>query len=101
MFPCLKAGASQATGADCPAVALEGAVVATVAYPLFIRISKPSGQVAALELTTDMAADSGLSLTAHLDVPLASGYVSTCDCSQECDDRQRMGPPYRDGRSHL
>jgi GWxTD domain-containing protein len=56
----------------------DGAVVATVAYPLFVRISKPSGRVVdALELTADMAArdpsDSGLNLTAHLDVPLAPG----------------------------
>ena len=54
----------------------DGQVTASVAYPLFIRVSKPSGWVVA-ELTTEIAvpdrSDSGPTLTAHLDVPLAPG----------------------------
>src|SRR5436190_1242066 len=51
---------------------------ASVAYPLFIRFSKPSGWVVhTSELTADGpvhdGSDSGLSLTTHLDVPLAPG----------------------------
>ena len=51
---------------------------ASIAYPLFIRVSKPSGWVVhTSELTADApvhdGSDSGLSLTAHLDVPLAPG----------------------------
>jgi len=51
---------------------------ASVAYPLFIRFSKPSGWVVhTSELTADGpvhdGSDSRLSLTAHLDVPLAPG----------------------------
>ena len=50
----------------------------SVAYPLFLRVSKPSGWVVhTSELTADAPGhnglDSGLSLTAHLDVPLAPG----------------------------
>lgn len=49
-----------------------------VEYPLFIRVSKPSGWVVSTsELVADVAAhdksDSKLSLTAHLDVPVAPG----------------------------
>jgi GWxTD domain-containing protein len=62
----------------CEACTHEGPVAPPVAYPLFVRISKPSGWVAdTLELTADMAAhdcsDSGLTLAAHLDVPLTPG----------------------------
>jgi GWxTD domain-containing protein len=51
---------------------------ASVAYPLFIRVSKPSGRVVhTSELTVDApvhdGSDSRLSLTAHLDVPLPPG----------------------------
>lgn len=50
----------------------------TVEYPLFVRVSKPSGWVVATsELTADVAmhdkSDSRLTLTAHLDVPVAPG----------------------------
>jgi len=49
-----------------------------VDYPLFVRVSKPSGWVVATsELVADVAsqdeADSKLILTAHFDVPLAPG----------------------------
>ena len=62
----------------CEACTHDGQVVPSLAYPLFIRISKPSGWVVhTSELTADMAVhdglDSGLTLTAHLDVPIASG----------------------------
>jgi GWxTD domain-containing protein len=47
-------------------------------YPLFVRVSKPSGWVVATsELVADVAmhdkSDSKLTLTAHLDVPVAPG----------------------------
>jgi GWxTD domain-containing protein len=62
----------------CEACTHEGQVVPSVAYPLFIRISKPSGWVVhTSELTADMAVHdrsySGLTPTAHLDVPLTPG----------------------------
>jgi GWxTD domain-containing protein len=49
-----------------------------VEYPLFVRVSKPSGWVVATsELVADVAmhdkSDSKLTLTAHLDVPVAPG----------------------------
>jgi GWxTD domain-containing protein len=51
-------------------------VVPSVAYPVFIRVSKPSGWVVYTSQLTANAAehgrsDSGLTLAAHLDVPLA------------------------------
>jgi hypothetical protein len=47
-------------------------------YPLFVRVSKPSGWVVATsELVADVAmhdkSDSKFTLTAHLDVPVAPG----------------------------
>ena len=49
-----------------------------VEYPVFVRISKPSGWVASTsELVADVAmqdnSDSKLTLTAHLDIPIAPG----------------------------
>jgi GWxTD domain-containing protein len=62
----------------CEACTHKGQVAPAAAYPLFVRVSKPSGWVVdTLELVADMAVDdrssSGLTLTAHLDVPLAPG----------------------------
>jgi GWxTD domain-containing protein len=62
----------------CETCAHDGQIDASLAYPLFIRVSKPSGWVVdTLELTADIAlrarSDSGLTLNAHLDVPLAPG----------------------------
>ena len=62
----------------CETCAHDGQVVASLAYPLFIRVSKPSGWVVdTSELTADIAlrasSDSRLTLDAHLDVPLAPG----------------------------
>lgn len=62
----------------CEACTHEGQAVPSVAYPLFIRISKPSGWVVdTSELTADMAMHdasySGLILAGHLDVPLTPG----------------------------
>jgi GWxTD domain-containing protein len=62
----------------CGACARKDQVTPTTSYPLFVRISKPSGWVVdTLELTADMAVDdrsnTGLTLTAHLDVPLTPG----------------------------
>jgi GWxTD domain-containing protein len=66
------------TQIPCEACTLEGQVVPSVAYQLFIRISKPSDLVVeSSELTADMAVHdrsySGLTVTAHLDVPLTPG----------------------------
>lgn len=60
----------------CEARTLDGQTA--VEYPLFVRVSKPSGWVVATsELTADVAmhdkSDSKLTLTAHLDVPVAPG----------------------------
>jgi len=62
----------------CEACTHDGHVVASVAYPVFIRVSKPSGWVVhTAELTANTAvhsrSDSGLTLTVHFDVPLAPG----------------------------
>jgi GWxTD domain-containing protein len=62
----------------CEAYTRDGKVVSSIAYPLFIRISEPSGWVVdTSELTADVSVhdrlDSGLNLTAHLDVPLTPG----------------------------
>lgn len=62
----------------CETCAHDGQVVASLAHPLFIRVSKPSGWVVdTSELTADTArrasSDSRLTLDAHLDVPLAPG----------------------------
>lgn len=62
----------------CEACTHDGQVVPSRAYPLFIRVSKRSGWVVhTSELTSDIAANdrshSGLTLTAHFDVPLAPG----------------------------
>jgi hypothetical protein len=62
----------------CEACTHEGQVVPSVAYPLFIRISKPSGWVVETsELTADMAVQdrsySELTLAGHLDIPLTPG----------------------------
>jgi GWxTD domain-containing protein len=62
----------------CEACNRDGRVVPSVAYPLFIRVSKPSGWVVdTSELSADMAthsrSDSAYTLNAHLDVPLAPG----------------------------
>lgn len=62
----------------CEACTHDGQVVPSAVYPLFIRISKPSGWVVdTSELTADVAvhdrSDSGLIVTAHLDVPLSPG----------------------------
>jgi len=62
----------------CEACTHDGHVVASVAYPVFIRVSKPSGWVVhTAELTANTAghsrSDSGLILTVHFDVPLAPG----------------------------
>jgi hypothetical protein len=62
----------------CQACTHEGPAASPLAYPLFVRISKPSGRVAdTLELTADTAAhdrsDAGLTVSAHLDVPLTPG----------------------------
>jgi GWxTD domain-containing protein len=62
----------------CEACTHDSRVVPSVAYPVFIRVSKPSGWVVyTSELTANAAehgrSDSGLTLTAHFDVPLAPG----------------------------
>jgi hypothetical protein len=62
----------------CETCSHDGQVVASLAYPVFIRVSKPSGWVVdTSELTADIAlrasSDSKLTLDAHLDVPLAPG----------------------------
>jgi len=62
----------------CEACTHDGQVVPSLAYPLFIRVSKPSGWVVdTSELTADMAthdtSNSAHILSAHLDVPLAPG----------------------------
>jgi GWxTD domain-containing protein len=62
----------------CEACTHEGQVVPAVAYPVFIRISKPSGWVVdTSELTAGMAVHdrsySGLTLIGHVDVPLTPG----------------------------
>ena len=62
----------------CEACTRDGRVVPSVAYPLFIRVSKPSGWVIhTSEMTADTAlddnSDSGPTLTAHFDVPLSPG----------------------------
>jgi GWxTD domain-containing protein len=60
----------------CAACIRDGQVVPSI-YPLFIRVSKPGWVVHDSELTTEIAvpdrSDSLLTLTAHLDVPLAPG----------------------------
>ena len=63
---------------SCETCAHEGQIAPSHAYPLFIRVSKPSGWVVhTSELTADIAvrdkSDSSLFLNAHLDVPLAPG----------------------------
>ena len=66
-------------GVQIPCEACISAGHAGVGYPLFVRISKPSGWVVATsELVADVAAshdksDSKLILTAHLDVPVSPG----------------------------
>jgi len=62
----------------CEACADDGQVVPSVAYPLLIRISKPSGWV--VDTSEPSAAiagyersGSGITLSAHADVPLAPG----------------------------
>jgi GWxTD domain-containing protein len=62
----------------CDTCAHDGQIDESLAYPLFIRVSKPSGWVVGTsELTADIAlrasTDSRLTLGAHLDVPLAPG----------------------------
>jgi len=62
----------------CKACTHDSQVVPLVGYPLFTRVSKPSGWVVhTSELTADIAvhdrSDSGVTLVAHLDVPLAPG----------------------------
>lgn len=62
----------------CKACPSDDKVVPSVAYPLFICISKPSGRVVDIsELTADVGmhvrSNSGVNLTAHLDVPLTPG----------------------------
>jgi GWxTD domain-containing protein len=62
----------------CEACAHVGQIAPSVAYPLFIRVNKPSGWVIATsELIADIAMqdrpDSRLSLDAHLDIPLEPG----------------------------
>jgi hypothetical protein len=62
----------------CETCAHDGQIVPSLAYPLFIRVSKSSGRVVdTSELTADIAvhnrSDSRLTVDAHLDVPLAPG----------------------------
>jgi GWxTD domain-containing protein len=62
----------------CEACTSDGQVVPPVEYHLFIRASKPSGWIVhTSELTVNTAvhhrSDSGLTLTAHFDGPLAPG----------------------------
>lgn len=62
----------------CEACTHDGKVVPSLAYPLFIRVSKPSGWVVdTSELTADMAthdmSNSAHTLSAYLDVPLGPG----------------------------
>ena len=62
----------------CETCAHDGQIVPSRAYPLFIRVSKPSGWVVdTSELTADIAvrdkSDSRFILNAHLDIPLAPG----------------------------
>jgi hypothetical protein len=62
----------------CESCTHEGRVVPSAAYPLFIRISKPSGRVVDTpEIAADIAVHdrlySGLVLAGHLEVPLTPG----------------------------
>jgi len=62
----------------CEACTRDGQVVPSVRYPLFVRVSKPSGWVVhTSEMNADTAAGDNsharLTLTAHFDVPLPPG----------------------------
>lgn len=62
----------------CEACTRDGQVVSSVVYPLFVRVSKPSGWVVhTSEMNADTAvgdnSHSRLTLTAHFDVPLPPG----------------------------
>jgi len=62
----------------CEACTRDGQVVPSVVYPLFVRVSKPSGWVVhTSETNADTAVGdnsrSRLTLTAHFDVPLTPG----------------------------
>jgi hypothetical protein len=80
----------------CEACTHDGQVVPSLAYPLFIRVSKPSGWVVdTSELTADMAThDIRAPSERSFGRSSSPGHLSACDCGQECDHRSRRHSPY-------